>query len=93
MNSVERVVAALRRERPDGGPKIISFVVAGRLLDGGDGRLYGWGRLSPALRHANGSKTLRIGSEVEPLRIYDRYLLSSEAIGNWKAEHKEGMTA
>ncbi|MGD8240765.1 MAG: hypothetical protein PVH68_19605, partial [Armatimonadota bacterium] len=45
----------------DGGPKIISFVVDGRLCDGGEGRQFGWGRFSPNLRHANGAARLRIG--------------------------------
>jgi hypothetical protein len=70
----------------DGGPKIISFVVDGRLCDGGESRTYGWGRFSPILRGVGGSKTLRIAPGVERLRIYDRYLLTSEVIGNRRAD-------
>ena len=73
----------------DGGPKVISFVVDGRLCDGGEHRQFGWGRFSPHLRHANGDKTLRLGPELQgeiwSLRIYDRHLLTSEAIGNFRA--------
>ena len=73
----------------DGGSKIISFVVDGVLCDGGSSRQFGWGRFSPNLRYANGSETLRIGphlhGEVRSLRIYDRYLLTSEAIGNYRS--------
>ncbi len=39
----------------DGGPKIITFVVDGKLNDGGDHRQFGWGRFNPNLYHANGS--------------------------------------
>ena len=73
----------------DGGPRIITFVVDGRLCDGGAFRQFGWGRFSPHLREANGSKVLRIApslqGRIEQLRIYDRHLLISEAIGNWRA--------
>ena len=73
----------------DGGPKVITFVVDGRLCDGGTWRQFGWGRFSPNLRHANGTERLRIGpslrGRVEALRIYDRYLRTSEVMGNWRA--------
>lgn len=69
----------------DGGPKVITFVVDGVLCDGGSHRQFGWGRFSPHLYHVNGSKTLRVGLDVKALRIYDRYLRTSEAIGNFQA--------
>ena len=69
----------------DGGSKVITFVVDGKLCDGGEQRQFGWGRFSPNLRHANGDETLRIDGAVKSLRIYDRYLRTSEAIGNWRA--------
>lgn len=73
----------------DGGPRVISFVVDGRLCDGGGRRMYGWGRFSPVLRGANGSQELRIApqtdGEVFGLRVYGRALRVSEAFGNWKA--------
>jgi len=73
----------------DGGPKIISYVIDGILNDGGAYRQFGWGWFSPYLRDANGSDNLKIGpsimGQVESLRIYDRYLLTSEAIGNYRA--------
>jgi hypothetical protein len=78
----------------DGGPRVISFTVDGRLCDGGGRRMYGWGRFSPALRGANGAKELAIApsmsGEVASLRIYGRCLRTSEAVGNWKAE-KDGL--
>jgi hypothetical protein len=35
----------------DGGPKIISFIIDGVLCDGGEFRMFGWGRFSPLLRY------------------------------------------
>ncbi len=69
----------------DGGPKIITFVVDGRLHDGGEARQFGWGRFNPQLRDVNGAPSLRIGKPVAALRIYERALLTSEAIANYRA--------
>jgi hypothetical protein len=73
----------------DGGPKIITFVVNGVLCDGGDDRQFGWGRFSPSLRAPNGSKVLhiapRMNGAVRVLRIYNRPLRTSEAVGNFRA--------
>jgi hypothetical protein len=73
----------------DGGPRIITFVVDGKLCDGAEHRQFGWGRFSPHLRDVNGDDMLHIGTDlsgqVKTLRIYDRCLLTSEAIGNHRA--------
>jgi len=69
----------------DGGPKIITFVVNGVLCDGGDERQFGWGRYSPNLRTPNGAVTLKIASAVQSLRIYNRALRTSEAVGHFRA--------
>jgi hypothetical protein len=73
----------------DGGPRIITFVVDGRLCDGGDARQFGWGRFSPNLQSVNGGPLLRIAprleGEVLGLRLYNRSLRTSEAIGNFRA--------
>jgi len=66
----------------DGGPKIISFVIDGKLCDGGETRQFGWGRFSPNLHSANGDETLRIGSGVASAKIYGRALRTAEAIRN-----------
>lgn len=69
----------------DGGPGIILFVVDGRLCDGGEARQFGWGRLSPHLRSANGAR-LAVGTpRVARLRLYGRALRVAEAIGNFRA--------
>lgn len=69
----------------DGGPKVISFVVDGVLCDGGAYRQFGWGRFSPHFYDVNGAGQIKIGSGVQSVRIYNRYLRTSEAIGNFKA--------
>jgi hypothetical protein len=74
----------------DGGPKIITFLVNGKLCDGGAARQFGWGRFNPNLRDINGARLLRIGPSVpgriHHLRIYNRYLRTSEAVGNYRAD-------
>jgi len=87
----------------DGGPKLISVVVNGRLCDGGETRPFGWGRFlarqdkvgkemkitGPDIGGTNGSGTLKIApamkGKVKSLRIYNRYLRTTEAIGNYRA--------
>ena len=73
----------------DGGPKIITFVVDGRLCDGGESGQFGWGRFSPNLRDVYGEDMLRIApslaGSIHRLRMYDHYLRTSEAIGNYRA--------
>lgn len=70
----------------DGGPGIVTFIIDGRLCDGGQHRQFGWGRLDSKLRHANGAATLRLSDVVRSLRIYARYLRTSEAVGNYRVE-------
>lgn len=74
----------------DGGPDVISFVVDGILCDGGTDCTYGWGRFSPQLGDVRGSDKLRVApslrGQLQRMRIYDRYLRTSEAIANFHAE-------
>jgi hypothetical protein len=72
----------------DGGPKLISFVVDGKLNDGGTTRQFGWGRYSPHLRGVEGGDMLRMAECVKRLRLYNRYLRTSEAIANYYAERE-----
>lgn len=73
----------------DGGPRILSLVVDGRVQDGGDARQFGWCRFSPTLRGCEGAEVCTIGAdfrgEVVGFRIYDRALLHTECIGNYRA--------
>ena len=69
----------------DAGPKVITYVVDGKLHDGGRERQFGWGRFSPNLRSGNGGSVLRVGDDVTLVRIYGRALRTSEAVGNYRA--------
>jgi len=73
----------------DGGPKIITFVVDGRLGDGGEVRRRGWGRFPNTLGRAAGAGAIRVAprlrGRVGRVRIYDRPLRTSEAVGNFRA--------
>jgi hypothetical protein len=69
----------------DGGPKIITFIVDGKLNDGGDDRQYGWGRYNPNLKTANGAPQWRAVDGIERLRIYGRALRTAEAIALTRA--------
>jgi hypothetical protein len=80
-NALHHVVVVV-----DGGPKVITFIVDGKLHDGGDYRQFGWGRFNPHLRGAHGTDKLRIAPSVVGLRLYDRSLRTSEAIGNFQAD-------
>ncbi len=73
----------------DGGPKIVTVVVDGILNDGGPVRDYGWGRFHPEMDDINGRTETAVApnvfGKIKLLRIYDRYLRTSEVIGNYRA--------
>ncbi len=75
----------------DGRADIVSYVINGQLNDGGDVRQYGWGRFSAKLNNVNGTAKATIApalyhdGKISKLRIYNRYLLTSEVIGNYQA--------
>ena len=73
----------------DGLAKIASVVVDGVLCDGGTSRIQGWWRLNPHLVELNDDFRCTIGAklagQIRLLRIYDRYLCTSEAISNYRA--------
>jgi len=76
----------------DGGPGIISCIVDGRFCDGGTHpRQFGWGRFGRKIGEVGGG-TLRFPTNaaagIESLRIYNRYLRTSEAVANWRAGFK-----
>jgi hypothetical protein len=73
----------------DGRAKVISFVVDGVLNDGGAQRPFGFGRFSPILKDVSGGRELRIApdlhGELKHVRIYNRALRTTEAVGNFHA--------
>jgi hypothetical protein len=69
----------------DGGPKVIVFVANGQVCDGGDERQFGWGRYSEHFRGPAGTGPLKLHKAVKHLRVYDRAVRVSEAVGNFRA--------
>ncbi len=73
----------------DAGSKIVTFIIDGKLCDGGPSRQFGWGRFTVDLARGTSGRTPRLapsfGKCVQRLRFYDRYLRTSEAIGNYRA--------
>ncbi len=74
----------------DGGPRIVTMVVDGRLCDGGSERQYGWGRFSVDLHRVCQPALLRVAPEldgaVSRVRVYGRALRTWEALANWRAD-------
>jgi len=72
----------------DGGPHVITCMVDGVFNDGGTFRQFGWGRFSPYLKSANGSKELQIGKKINgrinQVSVYNRAIRTSEAVGNYQ---------
>jgi len=73
----------------DAGPRVVSFIVDGVLCDGGESRPYGWTRYASDLGDVSGSGVLRVAPSwdgaVQKLRIYGRYLRTSEAVAAFHA--------
>lgn len=69
----------------DAGPGIVTVCVDGQLDDGGIDRQFGWGRFNSQLTHLNGSAVLSASPHIKMLRLYDRALRTSEAVGNFRA--------
>ena len=73
----------------NGGPRIITVLVDGRLCDGGEDRQFGWSFFHPSTGDVSGDKKLRIASKLSgklhALRIYNRPLRTSEAVGIYNA--------
>jgi len=72
----------------DGGPGVVSCVVDGRFCDGGTHvRQFGWGRFDRKIAAVGGGR-LKLpadaGADIIRLRIYNRYLRTSEAVANFR---------
>ncbi len=74
----------------DGGPNVLSIVADGALCDGGEVRERGWGRLPETLNDANGADKAylapRMEGSIQLIRVYNRYLRTSEAISHYHAK-------
>jgi len=73
----------------DAAPRIVSFVIDGEFNDGGATRQYGWTRFDRSLAEPTGASQAKIApsliGELGALRLYGRYLRTSEMVGNWRA--------
>lgn len=73
----------------DGAPNIISSIVNGVLCDGGRYRKRGFDWFDSKFSDINGSDLLKVvpdfNGSVKSLRIYNRYLRTSEAVANFLA--------
>jgi hypothetical protein len=69
----------------DGGPKIISYVIDGKLCDGGESREFGWTRFDFGMGPPAAASTVRAQDSVHTARLYARALRTSEAVGSWRA--------
>ena len=72
----------------DGRAKAICFVVDGLLNDGGTERPFGFGRFNPTFKDISGARTLKLApslrGQLKHVRIYNRALRTTEAIGNFR---------
>jgi hypothetical protein len=73
----------------DAGPRIITYIVDGKLCDGAESRQFGWGRFAVDLARVTAGEKPYIApgfnGRVHRLHIYGRSLRTSEAIGNFRA--------
>ncbi len=73
----------------DSGPKIVSFIIDGVLCDGGTERERGWARFPQSMDSLAGADFFKVltpeHGRIKTLRLYNRYLRTSEAIGNYHA--------
>ncbi len=73
----------------DNGPRLLSFVVDGFHCNGGKDRPSGWTRWKETMGDVTGSGKLRVGpslkGKLERLRVYGRYLRTSEAVASFHA--------
>ncbi|HSA09134.1 MAG TPA: hypothetical protein P5205_02075 [Candidatus Paceibacterota bacterium] len=83
-NTTHHIVVAV-----DGRVKVICFVLDGVLNDGGARRQFGFGRFNPTFKDVSGARDLRIApalhGELGCLRLYNRTLRTSEAVGNFRS--------
>lgn len=74
----------------DGKANLLTTIVNGKLCDGGRYRVTGWDWFDAKINNINGSRNLIVLSDynvkINKIRIYNRYLTTSEAISNYHGE-------
>lgn len=63
-----------------------SFVVDGIVCDGGKKGDFGWKRFKAVPADVRGSGIMKVGANIPSVRIYSRYLRTSEAVSNFNAD-------
>ena len=72
----------------DGGPRLATWVVDGHFGDGGEDAVLGYAFFD-ALGDANGAATCAVGAAARRVRVYGRYLRTSELVANHRAGRPE----
>ena len=70
----------------DGGPRILTVMVDGKLCDGGGDEIRGWAWFSPKIGSVRGDQ-MRVFPlpGLQAVRVYNRPLHTSESVANWRA--------
>lgn len=72
----------------DADSKVLTLVINGQLYDGGD-RAFGYARFNPFMYDVNGLRSVAWARQVDLgvalIRVYGRFLFTSEAVGNYRA--------
>ena len=62
------------------------MVVDGQVCDGGEAREFGWKYFDDVPGDVRGGAVLRVTPQLNTVRVYGRYLRTSEAVSNFNAE-------
>ncbi len=68
---------------------IVMSIVNGIFCDGGETRTQGWGRLPGDFNSATGNYQATVAPSVKAVRLYNRPIRVSEAIGNFRSLQRE----
>lgn len=69
----------------DFSAQVISVIADGIFCDGGTNRPQGWGRLPKEMEDVKGALQAEVAAPVRVLRLYDRAIRTSEAVGNFRS--------
>lgn len=64
---------------------LVGGIIDGIYCDGGEKRAYGWAEIPMALCTVAAADQAKVSASVKQIRLYDRALSTSEAVGNFRA--------
>ncbi len=73
----------------DGSANILTVVMNGRLLDGGEQKQYGWRRITPDFADLCPADSLHVHPAIKWLHIHDRPLRTSQAISLYRQRRNQ----